>query len=268
MPFSPSTTWQISIGSSPGKVSVATLPVVWIMASISPSASIPINKFAGASARSLIEHRNARLTVFSVLNNVVSESTICAGGSATSDSSSASPPSSTVWVLSGLPSSPNRWLISRGVNSLPLGSFGLRNNDSPSVIAISVRAGIITKACSSATACCSASSEVKNGITEVPSSFSQCCRSSALSSTICSPSAALPGTQTVASSSALKNAGRWAGSVAAFSSRVSNSFFVSDIVWLLHNELPGGHSSTRAYGFPGRVSAAPPGKAITQLSAG
>ncbi len=103
----------------------------------------------------------------------------------------------TVWVLSGLPSSPNRWLISRGVNSLPLGSFGLRNNDSPSVIAISVRAGIITKACSSATACCSASSEVKNGITEVPSSFSQCCRSSALSSTICSPSAALPGTQTV-----------------------------------------------------------------------
>ncbi len=64
----------------------------------------------GASARSLIEHRNARLTVFSVLNNVVSESTICAGGSATSDSSSASPPSSTVWVLSGLPS-PNRWLI-------------------------------------------------------------------------------------------------------------------------------------------------------------
>ncbi len=37
---------QISIGSSPGKVSVATLPVVWIMASISPSASIPINKLA------------------------------------------------------------------------------------------------------------------------------------------------------------------------------------------------------------------------------
>jgi hypothetical protein len=36
-------------------------------------------------------NRNARLTVFSVLNSVVSESTICAGGSATSDSSSASP---------------------------------------------------------------------------------------------------------------------------------------------------------------------------------
>ena len=30
-----------------------------------------------------------------------------------------------------------------------------------------------------------------------------------------------------------------------FFQQVSNSFFVSDIVWLLHNELPGGHSSTR-----------------------
>jgi hypothetical protein len=77
-----------------------------------------------------------------------------------------------------------------GINSLPVGSFALRNSVSPSVIANSVRTGITTNACSSSTACCSASSEVKNGITEVPSSFSQCCRSSALSSTICSPSAA------------------------------------------------------------------------------
>ena len=42
--------------------------------------------------------------------------------------------------------------------------------------------------------------------------------------------AAVPGTQTVDSSSVRKKAGRWAGSVAACSSRVSNSFLVSDIV--------------------------------------
>lgn len=115
MPFSPSTTSAnidrfVSLWRGIGKYAAGGLDNGFSY--LLPS--IPINKLAGASARSLIEHRNARLTVFSVLNNVVSESTICAGGSATSDSSSASPPSSTVWVLSGLPSSPNRWLISRG----------------------------------------------------------------------------------------------------------------------------------------------------------
>ncbi len=237
MPGSPSTTWQISIGSSPGRVSVATLPAAWIISSISPSASIPISRFGCSSACSLMEHRNARLTVFRVLNSVVSDSTICAGGSATSESSSALPPSSTVWVLSGLPSSPIRWLISRGVNSLPVGSLALRNSVSPRVISNSERTGMTTNACSVVTACFSASSEVKNGITEVPSSFSQCWSSSALSSTTCWSSAALPGTQTVDSSRVRKKAGRWAGSVAACSSSVSSSFLVSDIrpqiQWLL-----------------------------------
>ena len=206
-----------------------------------------------------MEQRNARFTGLMVLNSVVRESIICAGGSATSDSSSVSPPSSTSWVLSGLPSSPIRWLISRGVNSFPAGSLALRNSVCPRVISNSVRTGITTNACSSSTASCKASSEVKNGITDVPSSFSQCSRSSALSSTTCSPSAAVPGTQTVDSSSVRKKAGRWAGSVAACSSRVSNSFLVSDIVWLLHN-CPAAQRLHGPTGFVGRVSVAPPGK--------
>ncbi|GAR60899.1 hypothetical protein NGUA15_02677 [Salmonella enterica] len=164
-----------------------------------------------------------------VLNSVVRESIICDGGSATSDKISDSPPSSTSCVLNGLPSSARSRLISRGINSLPVGNLALRNNVSPSVISNSVRAGITTNACSSSTACCSASREVKKGMTVVPSSFSQCCKSRALSSTIASPSAALPGTQTVDSSKVRKNAGRCAGSVAAFSSKISNSFLVSDI---------------------------------------
>ena len=141
---------------------------------ISPSASMPISRFGWASALSLIEQRNARFTGLMVLNSVVSESIICAGGSATSERISDSPPSSTSWVLSGFPSSPISRLISRGINSLPVGSFALRNSVSPSVISNNVRTGMTTNACSSSTACCRASREVKNGITVVPSSFSQC----------------------------------------------------------------------------------------------
>jgi len=156
---------------------VATLPADWIIASMSLSAStsMPISRLGWASASSLIEQRNARLTVFMVLNSVVNESTICAGGSATSESSSALPPSMTICWLRGFPSSfPTRWAISLGVNSLPVGSLALRNSVSPRVISNRVRTGITTNACSSSTACCKASREVKNGITEVPSSFSQC----------------------------------------------------------------------------------------------
>jgi hypothetical protein len=52
------------------------------------------------------------------------------------------------------------------------------------------------------------------------------------------------GTHTVASSSVRKNAGRWPGSVAAFSSRVSNSFLVSDIV--SYFKIPRGLRGKRA----------------------
>ena len=170
-----------------------------------------------------------------VLNKVVSESIICAGGSAPSDNISDSPPSSTSWLLSGFPSSPISKLISRGINSLPVGSLALRKSVSPRVISNNVRTGITTNACSPSTACWSASNEVKKGMTLVPSSFSQCCKSSALSSTTASPCAAVPGTQTVDSSRVRKKAGRCAGSVAAFSSRSSSSFFVSDIRTTIHS---------------------------------